>query len=115
MTPVIAGSQPTQYVYNLSYKFENQGTTDVELTRDDVSIPMFLNTSWQSVQLDEVNVDYDVTVIDSDGNMGAVIGINRLLLPGQEESFTASYKISSSEQSVPEFDQIGRASCRERV
>ena len=104
LTPVIAGSQPTQYVYNLSYKFENQGNTDVELTRDDVSIPMFMNSSWQSVQLDEVSVDYAVTVIDSDGNLGAVIGINRLLLPGQVESFSASYKISSSEQTVPEFD-----------
>ncbi len=104
ITPVTLGKAPTQYVYSLSYRFENRGTTDFTLTREDVSIPLFMNTSWQSIRLEEVDQDYSVTVMDLDGNKGAVIGISLLLLPGQEESFTAKYTISSTEQEIPSFN-----------
>ena len=104
LTPITLGEEPTQYVYTLSYIFENQGTIDFELTQEDVSIPLFMNTSWQTVKLEEVDQEYTVRVIDSDGNRGAIIGINRLLSPGQEESFTAKYTISSLEQAVPSFE-----------
>lgn len=103
-TPVTRGEEPTQYVYTLSYIFENRGTTDVELTQDDVSIPLFMNTTWQTVKLAEVDQEYNVRVIDSDGNKGAILGINRQLLPGQEESFIAKYTISSMEQEIPSFE-----------
>ena len=104
LTPITQGEAPTQYVYTLSYIFENRGTTDVELTREDVSIPLFMNTTWQTSKLEEIDQGYTVLVIDSDGNQGAIVGINRLLLPGQEESFTAKYTISSAEQEVPGFE-----------
>lgn len=104
LTPVTLGAAPTQYVYTLSYRFENRGTTDIELTTEDVSIPLFMNTSYQTVKLEEIDQEYSVKVIDSDGNRGAVIGIPRLLLPGQEESFTAKYTISSTAQETPSFE-----------
>ncbi len=107
LTPITQGEEPTQYVYTLSYIFENRGTTDIELTQEDVSIPLFMNTTWQTTQLVEVDQEYTVRVIDSDGNHGALVGINRLLLPGQEESFTAKYTISSMEQEVPSFELDG--------
>lgn len=104
LTPAIRGQEPTQYVYTLSYIFENRGTTDFELTQEDVTIPLFMNTSWHTTKLEEVDQEYVVKIIDSDENLGAIIGINRLLLPGQEESFTAKYTISSMEQEVPSFE-----------
>ena len=104
LTPVTQGEAPTQYVYTLSYIFENRGTSDVELTREDVTIPLFMNTTWQTSKLEEIDQEYTVQVIDSDDNQGAIVGINRLLLPGQEESFTAKYTISSVEQEVPVFE-----------
>jgi len=104
LTPVISGEEPTQYVYSLSYIFENRGTTDFQLTQEDVTIPLFMNTSWQTTKLEEVDQEYSVKIIDSDNNLGAIIGINRLLLPGQKESFTAKYTISSTEQEVPSFE-----------
>ena len=104
LTPIVHSEKPTQYVYTLSYIFENRGTTDVQLTQEDVSIPLFMNTTWQTSKLEEIDQEYTVRVIDSDGNLGAIVGINRLLLPGQEESFTAKYTISSVEQDVPGFE-----------
>jgi hypothetical protein len=102
-TPFTRGTS-TQYVYTLSYIFENRGITDFELTQEDVSIPLFMNTSWQTVKLEEVDQAYTVKTIDNDGNSGAVVGINRLLLSGQEQSFTAKYTISSLEQDRPRFE-----------
>ena len=106
LSPVTLGIEPTQYIYTLTYMFENRGDTDFELTPEDVSIPVFMNTSYQTVKLEEVTQEYSVQVIDDDGNSAAVVGINRLLLPGQEESFTAKYTISSLDEEVPSFDLI---------
>ena len=104
LSPVTLGLEPTQYVYTLTYIFENRGTADFELTPEDVSIPIFMNTSYQSVKLEEVTQEYSINFVDDDGNTGAVVGINRLLLSGQEESFTAKYSISSLDQERPSFE-----------
>ncbi len=104
LSQVALGQEPTQYVYTLTYMFENRGSTDFELTPEDVSIPVFMNTSYQTVNLEEVTQEYSIQVIDDDGNTGAVVGINRLLLSGQEESFTAKYTISSLSQETPSFE-----------
>ncbi|MFC1802800.1 transglutaminase family protein [Thermoproteota archaeon] len=101
--PVVLGKEPTRYVYSLSYMFENRGAIDLLLTQEDVTIPLFMNASHQIVKLEEVSQDYEVDVIDVDGNKGAVIGLGRLLLPGKKESFTASYTISSSDWEKPMF------------
>jgi transglutaminase-like putative cysteine protease len=98
---VVFGVEPTKFVYTLSYKFENRGTTSIELTNEDVSIPLFMNTSWQTVNLDDIDKEYSITILDKDGNLGAIVKIDKLLLPGQEESFTVTYSISSFEQKRP--------------
>jgi len=94
-TPIVLGEKQTQYVYTLSYIFENRGTTNFNLTQDDVSIPFFMNTSWQKVVLDELDQNYSIETIDEDGNKGVIVGLDRVLLPGQKLSFTAKYNISS--------------------
>jgi transglutaminase-like putative cysteine protease len=101
---VVLGVEQANYVYSLSYKFENRGITNFELTTEDVSVPLFMNTSWQAVKLDKLDREYSIIKIDQDGNMGAIVGINRLLSPGQEESFTATYTISSTVQQRPTYD-----------
>jgi hypothetical protein len=95
---IIQAEKTTEYIYTLSYTFENQGTIEYELTQEDVSIPLFMNTSYHTIILENVDQEYTAKVLDIDGNHGAIVGINRLLLPGQEISFTATYSISSREQ-----------------
>lgn len=104
LVPTISGQEPTQFVYTLSYRFENRGDSDYQLSEEDVSIPLFMNTYRQTVKLEEVDSDYSRKIIDVDGNSGAVVGVNRLLAPGQEISFSAVYKIYSSERSIPDFN-----------
>ena len=104
LVPAIVAQEPTQFVYTVSYGFENRGDVDYQLSEEDVSIPLFMNTSWQTVKLEEVDSAYIPKVIDIDGNSGAVVGVNRLLAPGQEISFSAVYKIYSSMRSVPDYN-----------
>ncbi len=101
LSSTVVGLESTCYKYNLSYRFENRGNTSIDLTLDDVTIPLFMNTSKQTVRLENVSQEYVVKVIDVDGNTGAIIGIDRNLSPGDEVSFSANYKISSSGENVP--------------
>jgi hypothetical protein len=102
--PVLYGEEPTHYVYNLNYTFENRGTTHFKLTQEDVTIPFFMNTSYQTVNIKEVSHSYAIDIIDKDGNRGAIIGLNRELPPGKRESFTASYTIISNKREQPSFN-----------
>ena len=102
--PTTLGQKQQQYVYTLSYRFENSGSITIELLPNDVSIPLFMNTTWQNVRLEEVDEEYSVKIIDVDNNKGAVVEANRVLHPSQEISFSAVYKIISMEREVPSFD-----------
>ena len=102
--PTTLGQKQQQYVYNLSYRFENSGSIPIELLPSDASIPLFMNTTWQNVRLEEVDEEYSVKIIDVDNNKGAVVAVDRVLPPSQEISFSAIYKIISMEREVPSFD-----------
>jgi len=91
------------YEYTVTYVLENKGTAPLELTDMDVAVPMFMNTSWQTVRLAEASVPYTVMEIDADGGMGAVMGVTRTLGPGESTSFTASYAMEPTPRAVPGF------------
>ena len=94
---------PVQYEYTLTYDFENRGTTSFTLTEEDISIPIFMNTTGSTVTLDSVTSEYTVDAIDLDGNKAAIVDMDLTLSPGEVESFSATYKIASSEQETPDY------------
>jgi hypothetical protein len=101
---VVYGEKPNHYEYNLNYTFENRGTTRFRLTQGDVTIPLFMNTSYQTVTFKEVSHSYEIDIIDVDDNKGAIIGLNREIPPGKKQSFTASYTIISNVIKQPSFN-----------
>ncbi|HHL41698.1 MAG TPA: transglutaminase family protein [Candidatus Bathyarchaeota archaeon] len=101
--PLVVAKAPTVYEYTLEYRFENRGTTDFTLTEADVAIPLFINTTGTAMRLVEISHDYRTEVMDDDGNKGIIVDVDLTLSPGEEESFTATYEIMSSELEVPEF------------
>jgi len=101
--PLVVAKAPTVYEYTLEYRFENRGTTDFMLTEADVAIPLFINTTGTAMRLVEISHDYRTEVMDDDGNKGIIVDIDLTLSPGEEESFTATYELMSSELEVPEF------------
>jgi hypothetical protein len=102
--PALYGEKPTQYEYNLSYIFENRGNNSLELTQEDVTIPFFMNTSSQKVNINEISHSYKIQVIDEDDNKGVIIELNKEIFPGNRESFNASYTIISQRRDPPSFN-----------
>jgi transglutaminase-like putative cysteine protease len=101
--PVAYAATPVRYRYTLAYRFENRGTESVELYREDVAIPLFLDTEWQEVDVTESDTPLGETLTDEDGNSWVVVDVPLTLGPGEEASFTVTYSIESSDKPRPEI------------
>ena len=101
--PIVYAAAPIRYRYTLSYRFENKGTESVELFREDIAIPLFLDTEWQEVDIEETDTPLGETLTDEDGNRWAVVDVPRTLDPGGEASFTITYRIESMLKPWPEL------------
>ncbi len=101
--PVSYAAAPVRYKYTLSYRFVNRGTEDVELYREDIAIPLFMDTERQTVEITESDAPLGETLMDEDGNRWTVMGIPLTLGPGEEASFTVTYSIESSAELWPEI------------
>ena len=96
--PIAHADSPVRYRYTLTYSFENRGTESVELYQEDVAIPFFMDSEWQTVEIEESDTPLGDTLTDEDGNSWAVMGIPLTLGPGEEVSFTVTYGIESSDK-----------------
>jgi len=103
LVPTTLGKAPDEYIYTLTYSFQNRGTTEVELNPGYLNIPRFMNTSWQTVTLENLNASFEA-IFDDDGNKGVYVNISRTLSPGQKASFTAVFRILSMEKEPPDLD-----------
>ena len=99
-----AHASAARYEYTLSYVLENRGSGPLELLEEDVAVPLFMNTSWQTVRVKEASVTYTVKDMDVDGGRGAVMGVSKTLSPGESASFTVTFTIESTGRAVPGFD-----------
>jgi hypothetical protein len=98
-----AYASAAKYEYTLSYVLENRGSIPQALLDEDVAVPLFMNTSWQTVRVKEASVPYTVKDMDVDGGRGAVMGVSRTLNPGESISFTVTFTIESTGSAVPGF------------
>jgi hypothetical protein len=100
--------QPVQarasaYRYTMTYVFENRGQTPLTLTEEDITVPLFMNTSTQTVKVKESSVGYTSDSLDVDDNRVAVMNVDKTLSSGQSISFTVSFDIGLEIRSVPDF------------
>ncbi len=100
---VAFAASPVRYRYTLTYSFENRGTESIELYEEDVAIPFFMDTEWQTVEIEESDTSLGDTLTDEDGNSWAVMDIPTTLGPGEKVSFTVTYGIESSDKPRPEI------------
>jgi len=101
--PVGYAAAPVRYRYTLAYRFENRGTENVELYREDVAIPLFMDTERLTVEITESDMPLGETLTDEDDNRWAVVDVPLTLDPGGEASFTVTYLIESSPKPWPEI------------
>jgi hypothetical protein len=99
-----AYASAAKYEYTMSYVIENRGSVPQELMDEDVAVPLFMNTSWQTIRMKEASVPYTVKDMDVDGGRGAVMDVSRTLNPGESASFTVTFMIESTGSAVPGFN-----------
>jgi hypothetical protein len=85
----------------MTYEFRNEGALPVKLDKTDLTVPLFVNSSSQTVLIINSSSKYKVSVVDDDGNMGAVMSVEDTLLPGGVIGFNVSYLIKASSINRP--------------
>lgn len=98
-------ARASTYQYTLTYVLENRGQGPLELAEEDLTVPLFMNSSTQTVKVKESSAGYTIGDVDPDGNRGAVMTLERTLGPGQSAAFTMTFIIESEGRPVPGFDQ----------
>ena len=101
---IIPASAATQYRYVMTCTFENKGTTTETLTRDDISIPLFIDNQWQKIKISSATPPLGVEYNDDDGNPLAEAGIPLTLPAGAKQSYKVTYEIEASEKTKPQLE-----------
>jgi hypothetical protein len=96
-------AQAIIYKFTTTYEIVNRGDETIELLEEDISVPLFMNTPWQTVSIYNSSHELITKVIDEDGNHGAVINIQKQLTAGESIDFEISYIIKSQNQPKPKI------------
>jgi transglutaminase-like putative cysteine protease len=107
LSTVRGETENVDYFIKSSVTYVNpSGNTNVwNFTEDDRTISLFMNNTWQTVEL--VNSTFPVeTKEDEDGNSVAVLQFpNSTLTPGNNVSFTVWYSIVSKPRIIPDISE----------
>jgi len=75
-------------------------------TEDDRTISLFMNNTWQTVELVNSTLSFEETKNDDDGNSIAVLQFPKpVLSPGKNVSFTVWYRIVSKPRTIPDISE----------
>jgi len=99
------------FVVRMNVTYSNKGTTNNgtaiwNFTKDDQSVSLFMNNTWQSVQL--VNHSYPLESLenDTDGNPIAVLQFPKSeLYAGENLSYTVTYHVLSKPRTLPSISE----------
>jgi len=83
------------------------GNTNIwNFTEDDRTISLFMNNTWQTVELVNSTFSVEKTKNDEDGNSVAVLQFpNSTLIPGKNVNFTVWYHIVSKPRTIPDISE----------
>lgn len=84
----------------VTYSNNNSETKFWNLTGEDYAISLFMNSSWQSVNLVEYSLPLTSVRLDSDGNLLGFLNLTQLN-PGQSVNYTVKYDVVSKPRSLP--------------
>lgn len=96
--------QDVSFVIQMTVTFSNpsNGTKTWNLTAEDRTISLFMNNTWQTVQLINHSYTIEKTTVDEDGNPIAILQFPRTELePGENVSYTVAYRALSKPRSLP--------------
>ena len=98
-----AHAAASNYKYTETYTFENRGSSPVTLTKDDVAVPLFISNEYQTITITSSTPSLESPYTDEDGNMLSDPNLNLTIQPGGKITFSVTYQITSSDESVPQL------------
>lgn len=109
-------NEEKEYYIKSTVTFSNKGTKVLNFTEREEyrAISLFMNNSWQTVYL--VNSTYPIETVKSneDGNLIAVLQFPKMLLfPGQNISYTVTYRIVSKPRTIDDINETVAGSLNE--
>jgi hypothetical protein len=96
--------QDVSFVIQATVTLSNpsNGTKIWNLTAEDRTISLFMNNTWQTVQLINHSYTIENTTVDEDGNSIAILQFPKTeLKPGENVSYTVAYRALSKPRSLP--------------
>jgi len=99
-------TENVNYIIKMSVTYSNQsGENQVwnfTESEDDRAIGLFMNTTWQTVELTDSTFPTEAEENDTDGNLVAVLAFPVMeLAPGQNITFTSTYHVVSKPRLLP--------------
>jgi transglutaminase-like putative cysteine protease len=104
---VPAHAASSNYSYTMSYTFENRGTESVTLVKSDLAVPLFTNNDYQTITITSASPSLGAPYPDEDGNMLADPNLTLPIPPGGKITYTVTYNIESSAETVPALTLTG--------
>lgn len=90
----------------VTYVSPREGTRIWNLTKDDRTVALFMNTSWQGVEFKNATYPLETVENDEDGNKIAAMELPiTQLYPGENVSFTVEYGIVSKPRTIPNISE----------
>ncbi len=83
--------------------YSNQGTAVQYLTEEDRTVGLFMNNSWQVVNLTHHSHPLERTVLDEDGNPTGIIQLPAELSPSEQVSYSVTYQAHARPRSLPQL------------
>lgn len=90
----------------VTYVSPREGTRIWNLTKDDRTVALFMNNSWQSVGFKNATYPLEAVENDTDGNKIAALKLPKTQIhPGENVSFTVEYEIVSKPRTIPNISE----------
>jgi len=104
--PIEPTTQEKVFTLTISVKYENDGTNIWNLTEEDSTIGLFMNTTRQEVYLTNHSFSDRLFRRDVDGNYIAIVDFPRKRLqPGSSLEYQVDFRIIAKPQSTPDIDE----------
>jgi hypothetical protein len=95
------------YSIKSTVRYSNPSQSRVwNLSEDDRSVGLYMNNTWQTVELVNSTLSVDQIKNDEDGNPVALLGFpEQALKPGENISFTVWYNVISKPRTIPDITE----------
>jgi len=94
------------FIVKMRVTYHNNGTEEWVLTNEDRTIGLFVNNTWQTVQLINHSFPIENTTFDEDGNAIAVLQFPESQINlGENISYTVSYQALSKPREFPDIKE----------